>query len=198
MCFSTSQYSTRHVNWKSVLKMTFFYLVNFCVPKSANSLCWLHHPRYIEPHLWTECYAECIAIIAAIHTIVHSWRELSVRGAVLFGGDSDGNKPSCYRILHTCGSPAPVILQILHILVLGLHWAVAWVSSSPRCRSHSAFAHCSPPKFSVPSHIFSDVKFYWYSTTATLPFPLQKSCTKCMLTYSSFWLQLHCNTAQSH
>jgi hypothetical protein len=135
----------------------------------------------------------------SLHKIVQSWRELSVRGAVLFGGDSDGNKPSRYRILHTCISAAPVILQILHMLVLELHWAVAWVSSSPHCHcSHSAFAHCSPAKFSVPSHMFSDAELWRYSTTAAPPFPLQKSCTKCMLAYSSFWLQLHCNATQSH
>jgi hypothetical protein len=94
------------------------------------------------------------------------------------------------QILHTSVCATPV-LEILHILILGLRCTAAKTSSFPPCQcSRPAFTRGTEPVALKILAMFSNVLqsgFHcWYSTTASLPFPLQKPYTKCMSAYSSF------------
>jgi hypothetical protein len=123
-----------------------------------------------------------------------------------------GQKPSQWKILHTCVYATPVALGILHVLILGLCCTAAR-TSSPCHHSCSAFAHEQEPVSirvtCMQSRCFAmhnSAKGYHcqYSTTTALPFPLQKLYKKYMSAFwickmfQAFWLCPHCNTTQLH
>jgi hypothetical protein len=58
-----------------------------------------------------------MAMVAAIHKIIHGWCELPV-GGVILGGDTDRNHNGTKFSIPV--SATPFILKILYMLVLGL------------------------------------------------------------------------------
>jgi hypothetical protein len=69
-----------------------------------------------------------VPIVANIHNILHGWRNLMLKGFLLFGGSAD--KSDSYS-----KSSIPLVVEILQPLVSGLHCI-----ASP-CFAHAMVTH---------------------------------------------------------
>ena len=95
--------------------------------------------------MWTECQVEFVAVVVAIHRVVHGLCTTPGRRCSSLCRWY-GLEPSWWRILHTRVCAVPVILEILCILVHGLHCTASRTLRSPHhCCSRSAVARGNEP-----------------------------------------------------
>jgi hypothetical protein len=126
------------------------------------------------------------------HSQNHTQHDLLVKGVVLFGADING--------MHN-GKKSSVPVSLLHqsCWKFGIYSYLGLAALLPEHHLHAVIGHIMhsrvgvndfPSKFCVHSQMFCSVEFckvdiVWYSTAASVSFPLQKPCTECMSAYSS-------------
>jgi hypothetical protein len=86
------------------------------------------------PHPRTECHAEFVAVVEAIHNAGNGWRDVPVKGVALSEGDTDGKPHGAQLSIHVS-----VLHQSSYKFCAGLQYTAVTSSTSPR---HLLFAFC--------------------------------------------------------
>lgn len=155
---------------------------------------------HLDFHMPRECEFLMLVILSRVHwtsslnrmrncDCSHSqnyiWGDLPVRGVVLIGGDTDRNHH---------GREVSIPVSVLHQSSWTLCVYLLGLASSECCHSHSVSCGKEPAFLKVLCGFLNGFHcgillsgyLCQYSTTAALPFPLQKLYTKCISAYSPY------------